>query len=119
MVGPDPHARPVVVMTYGSRAEVYGGDPMGTALAAALDAQYGTDLNGTHAPASRRAGMRGSPNNSFRGDLGPLQILDPVAMGKATRGLRAGMGASSALPNSKGPITPPVAVQSLLGPGPL
>ncbi|MGH3180804.1 MAG: hypothetical protein ACRDOE_02700 [Streptosporangiaceae bacterium] len=98
--------------------EVYGTeDPNGQALTRALDTQYGLDLSGDHAPLSFRGFLNSDPAVSFRGDMGPLQYFDPVAQGKAARGVRS--GAASALPNSKGPVVAPTVVQALLGPGPL
>ena len=100
--------------------EVYGrDDPLGTALTRALDVNTGLDLSGHHAPHSLRYGMKGGPLVSFRGDLGPLQQFDGQAVGKAPRGVRAGMKSANALPNSKGSIVPITATQDMLGPGPL
>jgi hypothetical protein len=118
---PPPTGRVVVDLIPGRAAahEVYGTeDPNGQALTRALDAQYGRDLNDSHAPKGRRFGMKGNPAVSFRGDLGPLQYFGPVAQGGGGRaGIRS--GAASALPGSKGPIVAPQAVQALIGPGPL
>lgn len=95
------------------------GDVLGVAITRAFDRQYGADLAGNLDPAGRRSGMKGSPNNSFRGDLGPLQYLDPVATGKASRGVRSGMGSANTLPGTTGPTVTSRTVQNMLGPGPL
>ena len=83
-------------------------DPLGVRLTKTLDGLHGTLLAGEGPPAGQRWGMKGSPNNSYRGDLGPLQYVAPVSVGAASDGVRAGMATDRALPNTTGPVSSPV-----------
>jgi hypothetical protein len=104
-------------------AQIYTGydkdqDTNGTALPATMDHLYGLALTPFAGSGGDRYGMKGSPANSYRGDLGPLQIVEPVAVGAAPRGVRSGMGSATALPGSNGPGGQ-VTVQDLLGIAPV
>ena len=91
-------------------------DANGVALTHAMDNLYGHSLTPFAGGGGDRFGMKGAPVNSFRGDLGPLQIVEPVAVGAAPRGVRSGMASAQRLPGTSGPGGS-VNVQDLIGPG--
>lgn len=93
-------------------------DPRGTSVQRATDRLYGLALTPFAGGGGDRFGMKGSPSNSFRGDLGPLQIVEPVAVGAAPRGVRSGMAADKALPGTSVPGGS-VTVQDIIGPSPV
>lgn len=94
--------------------EVYGPDPLGSAIQGAHDQRLALELGGSGAPASVRVGMSGDPSRAFAGDLGPLQRFGGGMTGTA-QNLRG--GPAPAMPSSTGPAASSTKSNLLSGTG--